>query len=100
MHAVAATALLLTGGLLVVAATLGIGVGLAVGVGARRALAPGTRRALAASLALVSLGAAMAVGWTLSGRYLGPLDYLGQVYGLLVPLQAVLAVAGALGGAR
>jgi hypothetical protein len=32
--------------------------------------------------------------------YLGPLDYLVQVYGFLVPLQAALAVAGALAGSR
>ncbi len=42
-------------------------------------------------LALGALAvAASAINWALSGMYLGPVDYLVQVYGLLVPLQAAL----------
>jgi hypothetical protein len=100
VHALAATWLLWTGGLLVVAATLGILIGLAVAVGGGGTLAPAARRSLAAGLAVAALLVAIAVNWALSGMYLGPLDYLGEVYGLLVPLQLVLAAVGGLAGSR
>ncbi len=32
--------------------------------------------------------------------YLGPLDFVDQVYGLLVPLQLLLAAVGAVAGSR
>lgn len=99
-HAVAATVLLWTGGLLVVAVLLGIVVGLAVAAGGGSSLAPGTRRSLAIALALVALVGALGVSWALSGMYLGPLDYLFQVYGLLVPAQLALAAFGAVAGSR
>jgi hypothetical protein len=100
VHVAAATLFLWTGALLVVAVVLGIVVGRAVAVGAGRSLRPAARRRLAVALALTALTVAFGVNWTLSGMYLGPLDYLFQVYGLLVPLQAVLAVAGAVAGSR
>lgn len=100
VHVAASTLLLWTGALLVVAVVLGILVGLAVALGADRSLRPATRRWLAVGLALGALGVAVGVSWALSGMFLGPLDYLAQVYGLLVPLQAVLAAAGAVGGSR
>jgi len=99
-HLLAAALLLWTGGLLVVATTAGIATGLAVGAGGGASLAPARRRGLAAGLALLALAAALGAGWAGSGRYLAPLDYLWQVYGLLVPLQVALAAAGAVGGAR
>ncbi len=100
VHLGAATLLLWTAELLVVAATIGILVGLAVAFGARGSLRPRTRRGLAVVLALGSIALGAGLGWALSGMYLGPLDYLDQVYGLLVPVQLVLAAAGALAGSR
>jgi len=56
--------------------------------------------AVAIALALGAVVAASGINWALSGMYLGPIDYLAQVYGLLVPAQLLLAFAGALAGAR
>ena len=100
VHLVAATYLLWTGALLVVAVTMGILVGLAVAVGAGSALRARARRTLALGLALGAVGLAVGINWVLSGMYLGPLDYLVQVYGMLVPLQLALAAAGAIAGSR
>jgi len=86
--------------LLVVAVVLGFLVGLGVTKGAGGSLAPGARQSLAVALSLTALAVAVGVNWALSGMYLGPLDYLVQVYGLLVPLQAILAAAGAIAGTR
>ena len=99
-HVAAATLLLWTGALLVVAVTLGILVGAAVARGAGQSLRPRAREGLAIGLALGALAVAVGINWALSGMYLGPLDYLVQVYGLLVPIQAALAVAGAVAGSR
>jgi hypothetical protein len=96
----AATLLLWTGGLLFVAVLLGIVVGLAVAAGAGRSLRPVARRALAVALALAALAVAAGVDWALSGMFLRPLDFVAQVYGLLVPLEVVLAAAGAVVGSR
>jgi hypothetical protein len=100
VHLAVATLLLWTGALLVVAVTVGIMVGLAVAFGAGTTMTPTARRALAVALALAGLAVAVGANWALSGMYLGPLDYLAQVYGLLVPLQAALAALGALAGSR
>ena len=100
VHLAAATLLLWTGGLLVVAATMGIVVGLAVAFGAGRSMRPWPRRTLALGLALGSLLLAVGLSWAQSGMYLGPLDYVDQLYGVLVPLQLVLAAAGAVAGSR
>ena len=100
VHLVAASLLLWTSALVVVAVTIGIVVGLAVAVGGGTTIAPGTRRALAIAFAVGAVVAAVVINWALSGMYLGPLDYLAQVYGLLVPAQLVLAAAGAVAGAR
>jgi len=100
VHVAAATLLLWTGALLVVAVAVGILVGLAVALGAGRSLRPAARRWLAVALALAALAVAVGVNWALSGMFLGPLDYVAQVYGLLVPLQAVLAAFGAAAGSR
>ncbi len=99
-HLVAATYLLWTGGLLVVAVTIGIGVGLAVALGAGSAMRARARRSLAVVLALGAIGLAIGANWATSGMYLGPLDYVVQVYGLLVPAQLALAAAGAVAGSR
>lgn len=100
IHVAAATLLLWTGALLVVAVTIGIVVGLAVAVGGGTALRASTRRTLAIALAVGAVVVAVAINWVLSGMYLGPLDYVVQVYGLLVPAQLALAAAGALAGSR
>jgi hypothetical protein len=99
-HLAAATLLLWTGGLLIVAGTVGIVVGLAVAFGAGRSLRPWPRRALALALALGAVALAVGLSWVQSGMYLGLLDFVDQVYGLLVPLQLVLAAGGAVVGSR
>jgi len=100
IHVACAVLLLATGGLLIVAATLGFVVGAFVRHGAGSRVGAGTRRLLAVSLALAAVAAALAANWGLSGAYLGPLDFLDQVYGLLVPLQFAAAATGALAGTR
>lgn len=100
VHVAAATLLLWTGALLVVAVTVGIVVGLAVAVGGGAAVRASTRRTLAVVLAVAAVAVAVGVNWAASGMYLGPLDYVVQVYGLLVPAQIALAAAGALAGSR
>jgi hypothetical protein len=100
VHLAAATLLLWTGGLLIVAVTIGIVIGLSVAFGSGRSLRPWPRRALALALALGSVALAVGLSWVQSGMYLGPLDFVDQVYGLLVPLQLVLAAVGAVAGSR
>ncbi len=100
VHIVCAVLLLATGGLLVVAATLGFGVGALVRHGDGSRVRSGARRSLGVALAIAAIAVALAVNWALSGAYLGPLDFLDQVYGALVPLQVAAAAAGALAGTR
>lgn len=100
VHVAFAVLLLATGGLLVVAATLGFIVGAVVRYGAGSRLRAGAVRGLGLALALAAIVAALAINWSLSGEYLGPLDFLAQVYGALVPLQVAAAAAGALAGTR
>jgi hypothetical protein len=100
LHVAIAVLLLATGGLLVVAATLGFAVGAAVRSGAGSRVGPGARRGMGVGLAVAAVAVALAANWALSGAYLGPVDFLDQVYGFLVPLQFVTAAAGALAGTR
>jgi hypothetical protein len=100
VHVAVAVLLLATGGLLVVAATLGFVVGALVRKGAGLRVRAGARRSLGVTLAIAAIAAALAVNWALSGAYLGPFDFLDQVYGPLVPLQVAAAAAGALAGTR
>jgi hypothetical protein len=100
VHVAFAVLLLATGGLLVVAATLGFVVGALVRYGAGSRVRAGAVRALGVVLALAAIVAALAINWIVSGEYLGPLDFLAQVYGALVPLQVAAAAAGALAGTR
>ena len=100
VHVAFANLLLATGGLLVVAATLGFIVGALVRYGAGSRVRAGAVRGLGVALALAVIIAALAINWSLSGEYLGPLDFLAQVYGALVPLQVAAAAAGALAGTR
>jgi hypothetical protein len=62
-------------------------------------MTPSPAGSAARSVAYGAAAGAVGINWALSGMYLGPLDYLVQVYGLLVPLQAAL-VAGAVAGSR
>ena len=100
IHVALAILFLATGGLLVVAATLGFFVGAVVRYGAGSRVGTGARRSLGMVLAAAAVAVALVANWTLSGAYLGPIDFLDQVYGLLVPLQFAMAAAGALAGTR
>lgn len=100
VHVAAATLLLWTGALLVVAVTIGIVVGLAVAGGGGTGLRASTRRTLAVIIAVGAIVVAVGVSWAVSGMYLGPLEYALEVYGLLFPAQLILAASGALAGSR
>lgn len=100
IHLAAAVPLEWTGGLLLVAVTAGFAVGTAVRMGGGTAMAPGRRRLAGIMLALAAVFVALALNWAISPRYLDPAAYLDQVYGPLVPLQALLAAGSALAGTR
>lgn len=92
-----------TTGLLVVAGATGWGVALATVAGGGRALRPGVRRWLAVALAIDAVVLGQLGLWLYAraeGGVLPPLDYLAQTFGLLVPLQAVVAVGIAWWAAR
>jgi hypothetical protein len=81
-------------GLVVVAATSGWAVAQGLRVGAREHLAPGLRRRLALVLALVGTVLGLAGLWLYAraeGGVLPPIEYLWEVYGVLVPLQLIAA---------
>jgi hypothetical protein len=94
-------------GLLIVGAAVGWGIGLAVRTGAAMARggqgAAGRRLALAVGLACGACVVAWAGAWAwshLQGGVLGPLDFLAQVYGPLLPAQLAFTAAGAAIGSR
>jgi hypothetical protein len=92
---VAVGLLTITAGLLVVAAVIGWAVAVAVAYGADATVRPRTRAALSALIALVGVGLGQVGLWLVSRREGGVLpiiDYLAEVFGILVPLQ--LAIAG------
>ena len=96
-------ALAVSAGLLVVASAVGYAVGLATVIGAADTLPPG-RRSLGAG-GLAGLGVLLGqVGlWLFAraeGGVLGPLDYLGQTFGVLVPVEVLLAAVVAWWRAR
>lgn len=95
--------LAVSAGLLVIAGATGwaVAVGLRVGAGDR--IAPSRRTSLAIGLALAAVAIGQAGLWLYArseGGVLGPLDYLGEVYGPLVPLQLLLATIVAWVSAR
>ena len=103
VHVACTQVLLLVGPLILVAVTLGIAVGASVRAGGGAgAGAPSVvlRRLLGIGIAVGAVVVALGIAWGASGRYLGPLDFLDQVYGLTVPLQLAGAAAGALAGSR
>lgn len=94
---------LMTSGLIVAAAAIGWAVGLAVRVGAGETLGRSTRVRLAVGLAVLAVVFGQAGLWLYArseGGVLGPLDYLAEVFGLVVPLELVAAWLVAWGSAR
>ncbi len=100
VHVATAVALDWTGGLLLVAASVGVAVGLAVRFGGGVSVTAGRRRLASLLLGPGSIAGALAVNWALSPRYLDPGAYLDQVYGPLVPLQLILVALAALAASR
>lgn len=95
--------LALSAGLLVVAVAAGWIIGGAVRIGARASLSSGARGALAVALAAIGVIIGQVGLWLYAraeGGVLDPVDYLAQTFGLLVPAQAVLALAAAWRTAR
>ncbi len=89
-------------GLIVAAAAIGWAVAMAVRVGAREQLTRSARVRLAVGLALAAIALGQLGLWLYArteGGVLPPLDYLGQVFGFLVPVEftaaAILAWARA-----
>ena len=96
-------ALAVSAGLLVVATAAGYAVGLATVIGAADTLPPSRRSSIAGALA--GLGALLGqVGLWLyaraEGGVLPPIDYLGQTFGVLAPVEVVLAAVVAWWRAR
>jgi hypothetical protein len=84
-----------TAGLLVVAGVVGWAVAVAVAYGAGVKLSVRTRAAVSVVTALVGVGLGQVGLWLLArgeGGVLPLIDYLGETFGILVPLQ--LAIAG------
>lgn len=100
----AATAVLggvfaISAGLLVVAALGGRAIGSSILTGGGTVLQDPSQRTIRLALAISSAILALVLGqlglwWVagLEGGVLSPLDYLGQTFGVLVPLQALLLV--------
>ena len=95
--------LAVSAGLVVVAAATGWLVGAALTFGAGELVAPRRRVLLAVVIALVAIGFAQLGLWQYALREGGVLpfvEYLGEVFGPLVPIQAVAAVVVAWLAAR
>lgn len=86
--------LAVSSGLLVVAGATGWAVAAGLRAGAGRQLAADRRWLLALSLALLSVALGQLGLWLYArteGGVLGPLDYLAETFGLLVPLELLAA---------
>jgi hypothetical protein len=84
----------ITAGLLVVAAVVGWAVALAVAFGAGPTLRGRTRTMVSVVTALVGVGLGQIGLWLLArseGGVLPLIDYLGETFGILVPLQLAIA---------
>jgi hypothetical protein len=100
---VAGGILLITAGLLAVAGIGGWLVGAAVRTGAGAALPAPRRVALSVGLALAGVALGQLGLWAYSqveGGALGPVEYLAEVFGFLVPLELGLAGVAAWVAAR
>lgn len=89
-----------TAGLVVIAAVVGVAVGMSLRV---RAGTPRPVRVVATALALGGVGLGWVLLWFVAmfeGGALGPIDYLVQAYGILVPVSLGLCGAGAWIAAR
>ena len=96
-------ALAVSAGLLVVASGVGYAVGLATLVGAGDTLSGRARPWIAAALAAVGVLIGQIGLWLFAraeGGVLAPIDYLGQTFGALVPVEVLLAAAVAWWRAR
>ena len=84
----------LTAGLVVVAAVTGWAVAQALRVGAGQELTGGRRTATAVAIALAAVALGQLLLWLYARTEGGVLpigDYLGETFGILVPLQAIAA---------
>lgn len=96
-------ALAVSAGLLVVASGVGYAVGLATVVGAGDTLSARARTWIAAALAGLGVVLGQVGLWLFAraeGGVLTPIDYLGQTFGPLVPVEVLLAAAVAWWRAR
>ena len=96
-------ALAVSAGLLVVASAVGYAVGLATVIGAADTLAPRRRSWIAAALAGLGMLLGQVGLWLFAraeGGVLAPIDYLGQTFGVLVPVEVLLAAVVAWWRAR
>ena len=87
--------LTITTGLLVVAGATGWGIAAALGIGAGEHLSSRRRVALAVALGVGAVALGQLGLWQYArteGGVLPPLEYLGEVFGLLVPLEFAAAV--------
>ena len=96
--AIAGGRLTITAGLLVIAAVLGyvVAVVLTTALGTNRSVGPNGRRGTAAAIALLSVALGQLGLWLIArneGGVLAPIDYLADVFGLLVPAEFALAGA-------
>jgi hypothetical protein len=95
--------LAVTFGLLVIAGTTGLAVSQGLRVGAREHLSARRRTGLAVGFALGAVALGQLGLWLYArteGGVLAPLDYLWEVYGILVPLEFAAAAAAAWLSAR
>ncbi|HUP53918.1 MAG TPA: hypothetical protein VM408_00300 [Methylomirabilota bacterium] len=93
----------ISAGLLVAAAVVGYSVGLGTVAGAAGTLSSPARPAVAAALAAVGIVVGQVGLWLFArteGGVLPLLDYLGETFGALVPLEILLAAAAAWWRAR
>ena len=95
-----ALVMLLVWPLVVAAAVAGFVTGVLVVLGAAGAGTAGARRGLAAGIAVGAVALTLAIAWAVSGRYLDPLAFIDQVYGLASPAAVLAAAGGALLGSR
>ncbi len=95
--------LAISAGLVVVAAAAGYAIALAVQSGAGSSLTGPARRRTALMLAVLAILLGQVGLWLFArseGGVLSPIDYLGQTFGVLVPLQVLIAAAAAWWTAR
>ncbi len=96
-------ALTLSAGLLVVAGVTGWAIAMATRWGAGSSVTSGTRSRLAIAAAIVAVVLGQVGLWLYArteGGVLSLPDYLGETWGILVPIQAVIAVGTAWWSAR